>query len=109
MAQKNRKKLYRVPVYWTMSGHYDVRAWNEEQAREEANNAPLPANADFVDGSFDVSDPMEIHESESAVKTEEVYKAAEQEAKEEAPIRITDSDSLKEALDKIVRKANGSI
>lgn len=52
-------KLYRIPCTWTVSGTMLVKANNLEEAIFEAeNNAPLPSNPDYIEGSFEVNNQV---------------------------------------------------
>lgn len=48
------KKLYRIPVEWTVTGVMLVEADSVEEAIQEADNMPLPIAEDYVEGSFAV-------------------------------------------------------
>lgn len=52
------KKLYRIPVEWTVSGTMLVKAENLAEAIEEADNAPLPKASEYIEGSFLVNNQM---------------------------------------------------
>lgn len=49
-------KTFRVPVVWTMMGHYEIKAENEEEAIEKAKDPdlPLPENGSYLTDSFEV-------------------------------------------------------
>jgi hypothetical protein len=51
-------KTYKVPVVYTMYGYVEVEAESMDQAVDKVQNGgsdmPLPSNADYVEGSFEV-------------------------------------------------------
>ena len=47
-------KTYTIPVVYTMSAKMKIKANNLEEALIKAENAPLPSDADYVEGSFEV-------------------------------------------------------
>ena len=48
------KKTYTIPCVWTVTAHVEVEAENLSEALIEAENAPLPADATYLEGSFEV-------------------------------------------------------
>lgn len=49
------KKLYRIPVLWTVSGTMLVEAESLSEALLEAEDAPLPEAEDFIEGTFEIN------------------------------------------------------
>jgi len=49
---------YKIPCTWTMYGMYTVRADNLQQALQLAEDAELPKEQDFLDGSFEFDKDM---------------------------------------------------
>lgn len=53
-------KVWEIPVYYTMAGTINVEANTLEEAIEIAKDKdgiiPLPDDADYLDGSWEVSD-----------------------------------------------------
>ena len=47
-------KTYKVPVVWQMYGYVDVVADSLTEAVHIAEDGPLPSDADYVEGSFEV-------------------------------------------------------
>lgn len=55
--KQNRKRLYNVPVTWSVSGSYEVEAWSKEDAiRKAEDRQEFPTYSDYVDGSFHVEE-----------------------------------------------------
>lgn len=52
------KKLYKVPVTWTMSGTYYIRASSPEEAKEAVFDAELP-EGQYLDDSFEIDGDIE--------------------------------------------------
>jgi hypothetical protein len=50
------KKVFRIPVTWTVYGVYYVRAESLEDAREAVHDVELPKESSYVGGSFQVED-----------------------------------------------------
>lgn len=49
---------YKIPCTWTMYGMYTVRANNLQEALQLAEDADLPREQDFLDGSFEIDKDM---------------------------------------------------
>ena len=49
------KKLYRIPVLWTVSGTMLVEAESLSEALIEAEDAPLPEASDYIEGTFEIN------------------------------------------------------
>lgn len=53
-------KTWKIPVYYQMAGTIEVEANSIEEAmdiaRDEAEEIPLPDNAEYLDGSWETSD-----------------------------------------------------
>jgi len=47
-------KTYKVPVVWQMYGYVDVVADSLDEAVLIAEDGPLPTDASYVEGSFEV-------------------------------------------------------
>ena len=51
-------KTYKVPVVWQMYGYVEVKAESMDKAADVVSNIgydmPLPSDADYVEGSFEV-------------------------------------------------------
>jgi len=45
---------YKVPVVWQMYGYVEVEADSLAEAIHEAEDAPLPDNGEYIEGSFEV-------------------------------------------------------
>ena len=54
------KKTYRVPCSWQVYAHAEVEAesWDEAIAKVESNDFPLPTDANWIEGSFEVDMPI---------------------------------------------------
>jgi len=53
-------KTWRVPVTWEMCGYVEIKANTLQKAIEitkQDDSIPLPADGDYVDGSFQLSYP----------------------------------------------------
>lgn len=52
-------KTWRIPVTWSMCGFVSIDADTLEEAmdiaRDDDNFLPLPSEADYIDGSWDLS------------------------------------------------------
>ena len=57
------KMVYKVPVVWSMMGYVLVDAENGEEAmryaKEHTDELPLPANAEYLEDSFEVDEEGE--------------------------------------------------
>lgn len=77
------QKIWKVPVSWQACGHYFVRAKSFEDAAkyiEKAKDIPLPADADFIDSTFEVDyEGKGIHNDEDGtvdpIDTTTIYTA----------------------------------
>lgn len=78
-----QKKLYKVPVTWQMEGELEIKAWNEGDALEKANDMEPPADAKMIGDTYEILDPYVMDEpretSEKIIidveqKTESPYK-----------------------------------
>tara|TARA_R110000868_G_scaffold60526_3_gene184740 strand:+ start:921 stop:1109 length:189 start_codon:yes stop_codon:yes gene_type:complete len=49
---------YKIPVTWTVCGVMEIEADNLDEAILLADDAPLPTESDYIDGSFEVNEPM---------------------------------------------------
>lgn len=49
-------KTYKIPVVWQMYGYVTVEADSLTEAISEANCAPLPEDASYVENSFEVDE-----------------------------------------------------
>ena len=47
-------KTYKIGVVWQMYGHVEVEANSLAEAINEAQDAPLPDNGEYIEGSFEV-------------------------------------------------------
>lgn len=60
------KKLYKIPVTWTMVGYIEVMASSPEEAirlaEEEGVNCPLPDNGEYLEDSFEINEESKIIE-----------------------------------------------
>lgn len=55
MSDKPTKKLYTIPCVWQMAGTMFIEASSLEEATNIAiEDAPLPTDGDYLDGSFEV-------------------------------------------------------
>jgi hypothetical protein len=64
-------KTYRIPCTWTVAGTVTVKANNLEEAIFEAeNNSPLPADNDYIEGSFEVNNQMIPYLNKNLTETE---------------------------------------
>jgi hypothetical protein len=45
---------YKIPVSWTAVAIVEVDATSLEEAIEKAQDAPLPKESEYLDGSFEV-------------------------------------------------------
>lgn len=51
-------KTYSIPIIWAMSAHVEIQAESLEQALIEAENAPLPSDGNYLEGSFEIDYPV---------------------------------------------------
>ena len=49
---------YRIPCNWTVAGTMEIQANSLGEAIELANEAPLPTDNDYIEGSFEINDQM---------------------------------------------------
>ena len=58
IADKSNSKTYLVPVVYQMMGYVEVEASSPKEAKEFAaehwDELPLPDNAEYLEGSFEV-------------------------------------------------------
>lgn len=47
---------YEIPCVWQMYGYYDIEADSLEDAITQAEDAPLPEDGDYVEGSFEIDE-----------------------------------------------------
>lgn len=47
-------KTYKIPMVWQMYGYVEIEADSLDEAIQQAQDAPLPENGSYVEGSFDV-------------------------------------------------------
>ena len=50
------KKTYVVNVSGSVFGSYDIEAESEQEAKEIANNLPLPTEGEYVEESFKIDE-----------------------------------------------------
>ena len=48
------KRTFQIPVVWTMSGVMEIEATDLDDAVAKASEAPLPDDASYLEGSFEV-------------------------------------------------------
>ena len=49
---------YHIPCTWTVAGTMEIQANSLGEAIELANEAPLPTDNDYIEGSFEINDQM---------------------------------------------------
>jgi hypothetical protein len=64
------KKIYTIPCVWTVTSHLKVEAENLSDALIEAENAPLPSAADYLEGSFEIDYPVIPYVNDHLTKEE---------------------------------------
>jgi hypothetical protein len=64
------KKLYRIPVLWTVSGTMLVEAESLSEALLEAEDAPLPEASDYLEGTFEINRGFIPHVNENLTQAE---------------------------------------
>lgn len=66
MQAKEKTKIFKIPVYWTMTAIMEIEADDLDQAIQKAQDAPLP-DGSYVSDSFQTAaDEMEHKEGEPA-------------------------------------------
>lgn len=66
-------KIYRIPCTWTVAGTMTIEAENLEQAIFEAEeNAPLPENPEYIEGSFEVNNQAIPYLNKNLTKEEQL-------------------------------------
>jgi hypothetical protein len=63
-------KTYKIPVVWQMIGHVEVQADSLSEAIIDAEDAPLPEDGSYIEGSFEV-DESSIEVDESSIEVDE--------------------------------------
>lgn len=58
MQKLNNMKTYKIPCTWQMYGLYHIEADSLKEALEKAEDANLPTDADYLDGSFEINSEM---------------------------------------------------
>jgi hypothetical protein len=48
-------KTYSIPVYWSVAAKMEIEANNLEEALAIADEAPLPSDGDYIEGSFEIN------------------------------------------------------
>ncbi len=61
---------YKIPCTWTVSGVVEVEADSLDTAKLLADDAPLPTESDYVDGSFEVNYAMLDYYNENGIEIE---------------------------------------
>ena len=51
-------KTYRIPCTWTVSATMEIQANSLGEAIEIANEAPLPTDTDYIEGSFEINNQI---------------------------------------------------
>ena len=49
---------YQIPCTWSVCGVLEIEAESLDEAIIEAEISPLPVESDYIDGSFEVNEPM---------------------------------------------------
>lgn len=49
---------YKIPCIWRMYGMYHIKANSLQEALQLADDAELPRDQDFLDGSFEIDKDM---------------------------------------------------
>lgn len=50
---------YIIPVTWAVASHVEVEADTLDEAKQKADDAPLPIeNSEYIDGSFEINDDI---------------------------------------------------
>ena len=49
---------YQIPCTWSVCGMLEIEAESLDEAIIEAEISPLPVESDYIDGSFEVNEPM---------------------------------------------------
>jgi hypothetical protein len=57
-------KLYKIPVEWTMTGTVEVESESLLEAIDEAYEASLPDDGEYMDGSFVVQEDLIDYDEE---------------------------------------------
>lgn len=95
MNDKKTPKTYIIPVSYTVSGCVSVTAMSEEDAidaaMEHIDEMPLPKDAEYIDGSYEVDPSPElvrtftetygragIHATSSGIVSDKAHKAMEE-------------------------------
>ena len=61
---------YRIPCTWTVSATMEIQANGLGEAIELANEAPLPTDNDYIEGSFEINDQMIPYLNKNLTETE---------------------------------------
>ena len=48
-------KTYKIPVSWSVTATMKIEAESMAEAIEKAEQAPLPTDPDYMDGSFEIN------------------------------------------------------
>jgi len=51
-------KTYKIPCTWQMYGFYHIEAENMKEALQKAEDANLPNDSDYIEGSFEIDSNM---------------------------------------------------
>jgi hypothetical protein len=54
MTNTNTMKTYRIPVSWEVYGYVTIKAESLSEAVLQAEDAPLPEDASYIEASFRV-------------------------------------------------------
>ena len=63
------KKTYRVPCSWEVYGSTVVEAESWEEAISKSEDAQLPSDGSYIDGSFRIDEELVEYEKEKELKS----------------------------------------
>ena len=63
------KKKYRVPCSWEVYGITMVEAESWDEAISKSEDAPLPSDGSYIEGSFRIDEELVEYEKEKELKS----------------------------------------
>lgn len=52
--KQEKEQVYLVPITWSMTGHYAIKATSADDAAEKSGKLPLPDDGVYINHSFEV-------------------------------------------------------
>ena len=69
LKEETSPKLYRVPCSWEVYGITVVEAESWDEAISKSEDAPLPSDGSYIEGSFRIDEELVEYEKEKELKS----------------------------------------